>query len=199
MDELQQSIKRLYSPGEVALQLNVERQTITKYARLFENAGFVFHKDEKGNRGYTDINVMMFKDLITQRNKPGITLESAAKSVAAIYKEKSITDTVTTFPAENERYNNVIEEKLDMLMLAFQKQQELIENQNKMIQSLQSDIQKQNHYIDNSLKERDKQLLESMKSLQEQKKEQVESIKQLAAAKEENNQRKSFFARLFGK
>jgi hypothetical protein len=113
---------------------------------------------------------MMFKDLITQRNKPGITLESAAKSVAAIYKENSITDTVTNPPIENERYNAVIEEKLDMLMLAFQKQQELIENQNKMIQSLQSEVQKQNHYIDNSLKERDKKLLENMKLLQEQKK-----------------------------
>ncbi|MGC8231129.1 hypothetical protein ACP2W0_19300 [Pseudobacillus badius] len=199
MSELQGTVQRLYSPGEVALQLKVERQTITKYARLFETVGFTFHKDEKGNRGYTDINVMMFRDLISQKSKPGITLESAAKSIVSIYKDKSVTDTVTTFPVEIERYNSVIEDKLDMLMLAFQKQQELIESQHKMIQSLQSEIQQQNHYIDNSLKERDKKLLENMNLLQEQKKEQSEVIKQLAITKESEKSKRSILARWFGK
>ncbi|PRA73799.1 DNA-binding protein, partial [Peribacillus simplex] len=80
MDDTEQ-IERLYSPGEVADYLGIERQTVTKYARLLEQNGYTFHKDEKGNRNYTDSNIMMFKELIKQRNRPGITLEGAAKSI----------------------------------------------------------------------------------------------------------------------
>ncbi|MFE0507912.1 hypothetical protein ACWF7H_26700 [Peribacillus butanolivorans] len=64
--------------------LGIKRQTVTKYARLLEQNGYNFHKDEKGNRNYTDSNIMMFKELIKQRNRPGITLEAAAKSIVAI-------------------------------------------------------------------------------------------------------------------
>jgi hypothetical protein len=74
MKESNDNVERLYSPEEVADYFGIERQTVTKYALLFEDKGYNFHKVDKGRRAYTDTNIMMFKDLITQRNKPGITL-----------------------------------------------------------------------------------------------------------------------------
>ncbi|MFU2018840.1 MarR family transcriptional regulator [Peribacillus butanolivorans] len=54
MDDTEQ-IERLYSPGEVADHLGIERQTVIKYARLLEQKGYNFHKDEKGNRNYKGV------------------------------------------------------------------------------------------------------------------------------------------------
>lgn len=179
MEGLQEDIERLYSPGEAALYMAIERQTVTKYARLFEDQGYIFHKDEKGNRAYTDTNILMFKDLITQRNRPGVTLESAAKSLTAVYKSKSITPTDTTLPAEKERYDNDIHEKLDLLMLAFKNQQEIIEKQNETIESLKQ-------HIDKSIVERDKRFMEHIRASQEKQKEEM---LQLAAAKEEEEKK----------
>ncbi|MFE4140473.1 hypothetical protein ACFX4I_01205 [Peribacillus sp. YIM B13472] len=57
MDDTGQ-IERLYSPGEAADYLGIERQTVTKYALLLEQNGYTFHKDEKGNRNYTNTNII---------------------------------------------------------------------------------------------------------------------------------------------
>ncbi|MGF9944612.1 MerR family transcriptional regulator [Priestia megaterium] len=95
MEGLQGNLEALYSPGEVASQLNVQRQIVTKYARIFETKSFVFHKDEKGNRTYTDTNISMFKRVINSKNKLGITLETVIKGVIPIYMRDCITPCVT--------------------------------------------------------------------------------------------------------
>lgn len=198
MSEIQNEVERLYSPGEVALHMDIERQTVTKYARLFEDNGYIFHKDDKGKRAYTDTNIMMFKDLITQRNKPGVTLESAAKSLAAIYQSKSVTDTVIDLPADYNRYDNDINGKLDMLMLAFKELQDINVNQSKEIAALRTEVidLKSGLQEQKLIAERDTKLLENLRASQERKREEeFETMKQLAAAIEEK-QKKGFFARL---
>ncbi|NER40542.1 hypothetical protein G3M54_05030 [Bacillus megaterium NBRC 15308 = ATCC 14581] len=123
MEGLQGNLEALYSPGEVASQLNIQRQTVTKYARIFETEGFVFHKDEKGTRAHTNTNNSMFRRVTDAKSKPGITLETAIKGVIPMYKKDSITPGVTELSAENEHYKEVTNEKLDILMQALAEQQ----------------------------------------------------------------------------
>lgn len=198
MEGLQGDIERLYAPGEVALHLDMERQTVTKYARIFEDNGYNFHKDEKGNRAYTDTNIMMFKDLINQRNKPGVTLESAAKSLVAIYKKKTITVSDTTLHTENEQYNQVIDNdlvkelmrKLDALSEENKEIKEHLEKQESFNKALVEQLQQ----FDRGSKERHNQLTQSLR-------ESMENQKLIAAAAEEQKkeQKKGFFARLLRK
>ncbi|MFE4525769.1 hypothetical protein ACFRCQ_27395 [Cytobacillus firmus] len=197
MEGLQGDIERLYSPGEVALHLDIERQTVTKYARIFEDNSYNFHKDEKGNRTYTDTNIMMFKDLINQRNKPGVTLESAAKSLVAIYKKKTITTSVTTLHTENKQYNQVIDnnlvEELMRKLDALAEENKEIKEHLKKQESFNKALVEQLQQFDRGSKERHNQLTQSLR-------ESMENQKLIAAAAEEQKkeQKKGFFARLLG-
>jgi predicted RNase H-like nuclease (RuvC/YqgF family) len=199
MDEIQNSIERLYSPGDVALHLNIERQTVTKYATLFEKNGYNFHKDIKGNRAYTDTNIMMFKDLITQRNKPGVTLEAAAKSLTAIYKKDPITLSVTNNVTHSEQDISVMMEAIKELT----KEVAALREEN---QDIKEHLEKQesfNKALVEQLQQLDRGSIERHNYITQSLKETLETQKLLAAAAEESKQneqtKKSFFARLFGR
>ncbi|MBT2668635.1 hypothetical protein J7J00_24710 [Bacillus sp. ISL-4] len=211
MDDTEQ-IERLYSPGEVADYLGIERQTVTKYARLLEQNGYNFLKDEKGNRNYTDSNIMMFKELIKQRNRPGITLETAAKSIVAIYESKSVFPIDTLIPSDITRLKQDIADRMDQ-------QDKTIEKQSELIRVLVERLSEKTKYEE----ERDKRFNERLDKIVEEvsaavvkkldqkenqlllmAKEEVETTKkEVAAAKEEieaiKAEKKGFFSRLFGK
>ncbi|WP_335482708.1 hypothetical protein [Priestia megaterium] len=195
MEGLQENLEALYSPGEVASQLNIQRQTVAKYARQCESEGFVFYKDEKGNRGYTDSNISMFRRITEAKNKPGITLETAVNRVVAMYKKSSITPGVTEISTENEQYKDVTNEKLDMLMQALAEQQKLILDQSQKIDSLQEQLNE--HRLD--VKNRDTKLLEHIREHQKERKEEMLLIAQNEVAAAKESQKKGFLARLFGK
>ncbi|MDF2058799.1 hypothetical protein [Priestia megaterium] len=78
-----------------------------------------------------------------------------------MYTKDSITLGVTEISTENEHYKDVTNEKLDMLMQAIAKQQELIIEQNKKIDSLQQQLNE--HRLD--VKDRDIKLLEHVKNI----------------------------------
>ncbi|PEU54971.1 hypothetical protein CN395_25105 [Priestia megaterium] len=194
MEGLHGDIEALYSPGEVALQLNIQRQTVTKYARIFETEGFVFHKDENGNRAYTDTNISMFRRVTDAKKRPGITLETAIKGVIPMYTKDSITPDVTEISTENEQYKDVTNEKLDMLMQALAEQQKLILEQSKKIDSLQEQLNE--HRLD--VKNRDTKLLEHIREHQKERQEEMLLIAQNEVAAAKEAQKKGFLARLFG-
>ncbi|CAK6481387.1 hypothetical protein GTW56_30335 [Bacillus sp. EB93] len=91
-----------------------------------EQNGYNFKKDEKGNRTYTDSNIMMFKKLIKQRNRPGITLESAAKSIVVIYESNSVFPTDTLIPSDITRLERAVTDRMDQQNKTIEKQSELI-------------------------------------------------------------------------
>lgn len=75
-----------------------------KYIRIFETKGFVFHKDEKENRTYTDTNISIFRRIIDAKNKPSITLVMAIKAVIPMYMKGFITPCVTEISNKNKDY-----------------------------------------------------------------------------------------------
>ncbi|MFD2926285.1 hypothetical protein [Halobacillus naozhouensis] len=181
MDELQTEYERMYSPGEVALHIEIERQTVTKYARLFENNGYNFHKDEKGNRLYSDTNVLMFKDLINKRNKPGMTLEAAAKSLTDIYKSKSVTDTVSNDSDEKANYAAIME-KLESLEEKFNEQKEFNKN---LVLELQASEKRTKTLINNKVESMQQSLSEHDRIRQEQLEKDLERYRLAAPEIEE--------------
>ncbi|MFE4430394.1 hypothetical protein ACFRH9_25720 [Peribacillus butanolivorans] len=204
MDDTEQ-IERLYSPGEVADYLGIERQTVTKYARLLEQNGYTFLKDEKGNRNYTDSNIMMFKELIKQRNRPGITLETAAKSIVAIYESKSVFPTDTLIPSDITRLEQAIADRMDQQVKTIEKQSELLrvlverlnekskyeeERDKKFNERLDKIVAEVSAAVIKQLDQKENQLLLTAKEEVAAAKEEIEAIKA---------EKKGFIARLFGK
>ncbi|MGG0847788.1 hypothetical protein [Peribacillus simplex] len=193
MDDTEQ-IERLYTPGEVADYLGIERQTVTKYALLLEQNGYNFLKDEKGNRNYTDSNIMMFKELIKQRNRPGITLETAAKSIVAIYESKSVFPIDTLIPSDITRLEQAIADRLDQQDKTIEKQSELIrvllERLNEKTKYEEERDKRFNERLDKMVAEVSAAVVKKLEQKEEQlllmATQEVESTKkEVAAAKEE--------------
>ena len=78
MDEKNQIV---YSPKEVAGLLNVEPVTLRNYAKILEEHGYTFLKNEKNQRGYVDRDIIAFRKLISFKNQVDMTLERAANAV----------------------------------------------------------------------------------------------------------------------
>ncbi|WP_243292843.1 MerR family transcriptional regulator [Bacillus sp. FJAT-47783] len=190
MSETKKDVTFLLTPAEVQKQLGIAEATLKKYAQLLERKGYIFHRDNKGHRGYTDTDMTLLRKLMRRKNETGMTLESAADELISIVLRESESDTATKDISEYQKHNKDIEALKQM-----------IQQQNEVIKSLGEELQKHAEYIDKSLKERDKKLLEGIRLLQEQKREKDEAQKLIAAAKEEienSQKKKGFFTRLFG-
>jgi DNA-binding transcriptional MerR regulator len=174
-------IEMLYSPGEAIATLKIKESTLRKYAELFEKYGHSFNKNTQGHRGYTDSDVMLLKRVIETKNKPGMTLEAAVKSVVSVTKNESVAVTDTKDIALHEQHSKDIAEL-----------KETVSKQTEVIRELMKRLEERDRQKD----ERDKLLMEGIRQLQEQKQE----LLQLAAAKEEEAEnKKGFWSRFFNR
>jgi DNA-binding transcriptional MerR regulator len=177
----------IYNSSDVATLLKIQESTLRKYCIMLEEHGYKFHKNEQGHRGYFNNDVIALKRLIEVKNHPDMTLKRACDAVVSWSKDNAKTDhdtkDITLDTRHNEGYNALLKEFEE-----FKKQQEVFNKQ------LIEQLQKQQEYIQNSLVERDKTLMESLREVQETK-------KLIAAAEEkrEDESKKGFFQRLFGK
>lgn len=76
-------MKTLYSPGEVAEQLNIQSSTLRKYADVLEKEGYTFIKNERGHRKYRESDVIVFRKVINLKNDTDMTLENATKQIVS--------------------------------------------------------------------------------------------------------------------
>lgn len=79
-------INFVYSTVQVATLLNIGRSTVNKYARSLEDAGYVFTKDEKDRRGFTDHDIIAFKGLVDLLVR-GAEYESAVNATVERYSK----------------------------------------------------------------------------------------------------------------
>ncbi|MBG9516392.1 hypothetical protein ABE47_31055 [Bacillus thuringiensis] len=161
--------QKIYNAGDVAKLLEVKDSTVRKYAQTLERAGYKFHKNEHGYRGYYDKDVIAMRDLVKYSNHPDMTLESAAKAVVSANQGDAIPTVDTTIEVTQD-----MSTAYDILLKEFQdfKDQQLHFNQ-----LLITKLEQRDSYIHERLEKRDQTLLESIRLLQEQK--------QLAAASQE--------------
>jgi len=140
--------EKRYSSKEIAKRLLVEPVTVRKYSQMLEEKGYVFEKDEKGWRLYSDIDIRALEHLTTLRQR-GLSVEESIDHIASLYHQNlSISQSDITLQKE------------ESLLLAFMKRQEEI-NQ-KILERLEEQEKRQ--------EQRDQNLLLTLKEVLEVKK-----------------------------
>ncbi|MBJ8190812.1 MULTISPECIES: hypothetical protein [Paenibacillus] len=84
----------IYSTVQVAKLLDIGRSTVNKYARSLENAGYVFTKDDKDHRAFTDHDIIAFKALLDLLAR-GAEYESAVNATVERYSRVYSSDSVS--------------------------------------------------------------------------------------------------------
>ncbi|WP_151879737.1 hypothetical protein, partial [Mycobacterium tuberculosis] len=83
----------VYTTVQVATALNIGRSTVNKYARSLEEAGYVFTKDDKDHRAFTDHDILTFKALVDLLTR-GAEYGSAVNSVVERYRRSPSSDSL---------------------------------------------------------------------------------------------------------
>lgn len=152
-------MKTLYSPGEVAEQLNIQSSTLRKYADVLEKEGYTFIKNERGHRKYRESDVMVFRKVINLKNDTDMTLENATKQIVSWHQG------VEVLPLERHEVERYEEPDFNAttLQIMLQDQNEFIEKQNELLQELNKRLVEQ----DQRFKERESELLNAIQTIRE--------------------------------
>ncbi|MES9779382.1 DUF3967 domain-containing protein [Bacillus thuringiensis] len=155
-------MKTLYSPGEVAEQLNIQSSTLRKYADVLEKEGYTFIKNERGHRKYRESDVMVFRKVINLKNDTDMTLENATKQIVSWYQG------VEVLPLERHEIGRYEEPDFNAtpLQTMIQEQQEVIKKQNYLLQELNKRLVEQ----DQRFAQRESELLSAIQSIQDSQK-----------------------------
>lgn len=162
MDSLQH--QTIYETKDVAERFNIHSSTVRKYCDYLERAGYTFHKNEHGHRGFFDDDLIAFKKLMEYKDT--MVLEQASRSVVAWKKGNDVALRATDEKRYSRQYSELLEE--------FQSFKEQQENFNQELLNL---LKQQQEYMDNHLKERDQNLMVALK-------ESLETQRQLASSKQ---------------
>ena len=152
-------MKTLYSPGEVAEQLNIQSSTLRKYADVLEKEGYTFIKNERGHRKYRESDVMVFRKVINLKNDTDMTLENATKQIVSWHQG------VEVLPLERHEVERYEEPDFNAttLQTMLQDQNEVIEKQNELLQELSKRLIEQ----DQRFAQRESELLSAIQTIQE--------------------------------
>lgn len=169
---------KVYNPSDIAELLNVKESTLRKYCLLLEDVGVSFQRNNRGQRWYSDNDVILLRKFMTLKNNGDMSLKECAEATSLWNKGGSVSLPSTDTHGADERYKEELGELKDM-----------VKNQSVLINGLTERLDEQEQYIKKSIHDRDMKLLQSIDEI-------IESKKQIAAPEKE---RKGFFARMFGK
>lgn len=168
---------------DVALKLDINASTLRQWCLAMEKEGYEFHRNDKEQRIFyeRDINLLFeLKNLIEKtRNRDDAikTIVSRHKSVENAEKMLSVN--------ENER-DNITVSKSDLEELIQKSVEKAIEKEREvMFQALEMKLS-------DTIEQRDRYLIHQLNESMEQKRLEI-------AAAQEDERKKGFFARLFGK
>ncbi|MEH7424362.1 DUF3967 domain-containing protein [Bacillus thuringiensis] len=152
-------MKTLYSPGDVAEQLNIQSSTLRKYADVLEKEGYTFIKNERGHRKYRESDVIVFRKVINLKNDTDMTLENATKQIVSWHQG------VEVLPLERHEVERYEEPDFNAttLQTMIQDQKEVIEKQNELLQELSKRLIEQ----DQRFAQRESELLSAIQTIQE--------------------------------
>lgn len=155
-------MKTLYSPSDVAEQLDIQSSTLRKYADVLEKEGYTFIKNERGHRKYRESDVMVFRKVINLKNDTEMTLENATKQIVSWHQG------VEVLPLERHEVERYEEPNFNAtpLQAMIQEQKEIIEKQNYLLQELNKRLDEQ----DQRFTQRESGLLSAIQSLQDSQK-----------------------------
>ncbi|OZU88722.1 hypothetical protein CIL03_10565 [Virgibacillus indicus] len=175
--------EKAYSTSEIAVMLGIAVPTARKYARQMETSGYEILKSKSNARLFVEKDIMALRYLKELREKSNVTVEQAANIVLERFDTETIQTVTPSDTPDTKQYSKQYDEL-----------KELIVHQSERMEELHKIMEKQHEYIQFRLNERDKLLMKTIT-------ERLETQKLIAAAEaeEKENEKKSFFSRLFRK
>ncbi len=144
----------LMEPSDVCALLGIKEPTLRKYALILQDAGYKFHVNDKGQRGYFERDVIVLKRFMEIKQSNDMTLEQAVEAVMAWVRHSNIAVSVIEKKSGSNRYNDDI-----------QVPKEMVTKQNELLKELMMRLDQQQKYIEKNLKKRDELLMQSSRSL----------------------------------
>jgi len=182
----------LMNSSDVCTLLGIKDSTLRKYALILQDAGYHFHTNGKGQRGYYERDVIALKKLVEIKNSANMTLEQSANAVMSWFEQSGVTVRVMGNNEEISRYGDDIRELKELVT----NQGEVISKQNELIKDLVTRMDQQQKYIDEKLTKRDELLLEAIKESRAESQEtkrlllEAQTVAQEAKQVEEKKPRK---------
>lgn len=103
----------LMTSAEVCKIFEIKPSTLRKWAVLFTNAGYEFHKDDHGRRHYRDSDIALFHRFVALKMRGEISMEKAANQVISEFKSSQespdISGSDTDLIRHDDRYLSDIE------------------------------------------------------------------------------------------
>lgn len=103
----------LMTSAEVCKIFEIKPSTLRKWAVLFANAGYEFHKDENGRRHYRDSDIALFHRFVALKMRGEISMEKAANQVISEFnaskESPDISGSDTELSRHDDRYLGDIE------------------------------------------------------------------------------------------
>lgn len=173
---------KVYSPSDVATQLNIKESTLRKYSLLLEEAGMKFQRNSQNQRWYNDNDVIALRKLVTLKNNGDMNLKECADAVFLWVKGDDISQPSTDTDSGTERHDSDIAEL-----------KEMVKKQSELIEALTIQMSKHQEYIKESLDRRDRELLQAIRESQQLK------LEAAATQEKQEEKKKTFWQRLTGK
>lgn len=189
------SYEKAYTPKEISLTLDIGDSTLRKWCIALENQGYQFIRNDQNKRVFVDANIVVlrhFKELVQNHS---MQLNNASMLVIDRFGKGTFSQGTDVVPVENNRdLDRSNDEVISKLMNYIEQQEERFEKQEQFNRTLLERLDQQQKYIEERLNHRDETLLQSLREVQETK-------KLIAAAEEkrEEESKKGFLQRLFGK
>lgn len=181
---------KVYTPAEVASQIESSPSALRKYSLLLESEGMTFKRNAKNSREYTEADVITIKRMLYLVRSDGVTLDNAAY---AVIKDKQYANTRT---AEDGSTTNAVERHdrdiAPLLIGEVKALKDQIEMQQKTIEGFQSAQEKRDTYF--------VEVLENLQGEIERLSVQLPDKQQLEAPQQPvQTPKKSLFSRIFNK
>lgn len=143
-----------YTTNKIADSIGIGKSTINKYSRSLEEYGYIFYKDDRGNRAYTEHDIVTLRYLKELLEK-GIGYSEGVEATAKKFN-KILSSEVASTPIRYEGHYARLEDK--------------IEKQNQLIKELIFRIEERD-------KKRDELLMSTIREIQNNKKLLLENKK----------------------
>lgn len=96
----------LMTSAEVCKIFEIKPSTLRKWAVLFANAGYEFHKDEHGRRHYRDSDIALFHRFVALKMRGEISMEKAANQVISEFKDSKESPDIASSDTELVRHDD---------------------------------------------------------------------------------------------
>ena len=176
-----------YGTSDIANIVDIAESTVRKYCSILEKAGYLFIRNANGYRVFIDKDINTLNEMKNLSAK-NIPLDRIADMI--VLREKSSVSDVSTLKEKTQENQEILPDMTDSkykhLIELVDTLLERQEQQERFNQELLNRLDQQAEYI----QQRDQQLMAAIRETLE--------VKRLLAVAEEEK-KKGFFARLFGK